>query len=108
MDADQLGGCLQSHQVRDEPTPVTALRHKSAVPSSALHPRPRHAAGSQPVVVGCLKPVAGHRRITRWKASDALPPSAVGSVSGSMIFSCSMGEAGPAVGDDERHRILML
>jgi hypothetical protein len=32
--------------------------------------------------------------ITTWKASDALAPCAAGSVSGSMIFSCSMIEPG--------------
>ncbi|PWK87324.1 hypothetical protein C8D88_104485 [Lentzea atacamensis] len=32
--------------------------------------------------------------ITRWQASSALPPCAVGSVSGPMIFSCSMTEPG--------------
>jgi hypothetical protein len=31
---------------------------------------------------------------TTWKASDACPPWAVGSVSGSMIFSCSTMEPG--------------
>ena len=32
--------------------------------------------------------------ITTWNASDAFPPCAVGLVSGSMIFSCSMIEPG--------------
>jgi hypothetical protein len=32
--------------------------------------------------------------MTTWKASDALPPCAVGSVSRSTIFSCSMNEPG--------------
>ena len=32
--------------------------------------------------------------MTRWKASDALPPYAVGLVSGSMILICSMIEPG--------------
>ena len=32
--------------------------------------------------------------ITTWKASDALPPCAVGSVSRSTIFICSMNEPG--------------
>src|SRR5262249_24162865 len=36
----------------------------------------------------------GIEGITTWKASAALAPCAVGSVSGSMIFSCSMTEPG--------------
>ena len=52
-------------------------------------------AGSQPVVVGLAEnPWPGSEGITRWKASAALAPCAVGSVSGSMIFSCSMIEPG--------------
>ena len=51
--------------------------------------------GSQPVLVGLAeKPWPGSEGITRWNASDALAPCAVGSVSGSMIFSCSMIEPG--------------
>ena len=49
----------------------------------------------QPEVVGLAEnPNPGSDGITRWKASDALPPYAVGLVSGSMIFSCSMTEPG--------------
>ena len=44
--------------------------------------------GSQPVSVGFPEnPWPGSDGITRWKASDALAPCVVGSVSGSMIFS---------------------
>ena len=51
--------------------------------------------GSHPVVVGLAEnPWPGSEGITRWKASDALPPWAVGLVSGSMIFICSMIEPG--------------
>ena len=51
--------------------------------------------GSQPVSVGLPEnPWPGSDGITRWKASDALAPCAVGSVSGSMIFSCSIVEPG--------------
>ena len=39
-------------------------------------------------------PWPGSEGITRWNASAALAPCAVGLVSGSMIFSCSMIEPG--------------
>jgi hypothetical protein len=65
-------------------------------------------SGVQPGAVGLPeKPQPGSDGITRWKASDALPPCAAGLVSGSMIFSCSMTRARPSVRDDERQRILM-
>ena len=65
--------------------------------------------GSQPVVVGLPEnPYPGIEGITTWKASDALPPCAVGSVSGPMSFSCSTTEPGPAVADDQRKRVLVL
>jgi hypothetical protein len=52
-------------------------------------------AGSHPVDVGLAeKPWPGSDGITRWKASSALAPCAVGLVSGSMIFSCSTIEPG--------------
>ncbi len=52
-------------------------------------------AGSQPVAPGLAEnPWPGSDGITRWKASSAVAPCAVGSVSGSMIFSCSMIEPG--------------
>jgi len=41
MDTDQLRRCLSSHRIRDERTPITALRHESAV-TEALH-QPNHA-----------------------------------------------------------------
>ena len=51
--------------------------------------------GSQPVSVGFPEnPWPGSDGITRWKASDAFAPCAVGSVSGPMIFSCSIVEPG--------------
>ena len=51
--------------------------------------------GSQPVAVGLAEnPWPGSEGITRWNASASLPPCAVGSVSGPMIFSCSMIEPG--------------
>ncbi len=51
--------------------------------------------GSQPVVVGFAeKPWPGSDGITTSNASDAVPPDAVGLVSGSMIFNCSMIEPG--------------
>jgi hypothetical protein len=47
------------------------------------------------VAVGLAEnPWPGSEGTTRWKASAALPPCAVGLVSGSMIFSCSMIEPG--------------
>ena len=51
--------------------------------------------GSQPVAVGLAEnPWPGSEGITTWNASASLPPCAVGSVSGSMIFSCSTIEPG--------------
>ncbi len=51
--------------------------------------------GSQPVVAGLAEnPWPGSEGITRWNASASLPPCDVGSVSGPMIFSCSMTEPG--------------
>ena len=51
--------------------------------------------GSQPVSRGLPEnPWPGSDGITRWKASAASAPCAVGLVSGSMIFSCSTVEPG--------------
>ncbi len=51
--------------------------------------------GSHPGVAGLAEnPCPGSEGITRWNASAALAPCAVGLVSGSMIFSCSMIEPG--------------
>ena len=51
--------------------------------------------GSHPVLDGLAeKPWPGSEGITRWNASALLAPCAVGLVSGSMIFSCSMIEPG--------------
>ncbi len=51
--------------------------------------------GSQPVLVGLAEnPYPGSEGITRWNASCAVAPCALGLVSGSMIFSCSMTEPG--------------
>ena len=51
--------------------------------------------GSQPVSVGLPEnPWPGSDGMTRWNASEALAPCAVGSVSGAMIFSCSIVEPG--------------
>ncbi len=51
--------------------------------------------GSQPVSVGFPeKPWPGSDGMTRWNASAASAPWAVGSVSGSMILSCSIVEPG--------------
>src|SRR3954471_12109543 len=51
--------------------------------------------GSQPASAGLPEnPKPGMFGITTWKASDAVPPCAVGSVSRSTIFICSMKEPG--------------
>ena len=50
----------------------------------------------------------GRDGITTSNASSALPPWAVGSVSGPMTSSISMTEPGPAVRDDQRQRVLVL
>ena len=84
------------------------------VVSEALHqrrPRPgRCVAGSQPVdrrLGG--EPVARQRRESPdGTRPPALAPCAVGLVSGSMIFSLLDDRAGPAVGDDQRQRVLVL
>ena len=52
-------------------------------------------SGSQPVTVGLPeKPYPGIEGITTSNASAAVPPCAVGSVSGPMSFSCSRIEPG--------------
>jgi hypothetical protein len=52
-------------------------------------------AGSHPVAAGLAEnPWPGSEGITRWNASAPLAPCAPGSVSGPMIFSCSMTEPG--------------
>ena len=52
-------------------------------------------SGPQPVVVGLPEnPYPGIDGTTIWNASDAFPPCAVGLVSGSMIFNCSVIEPG--------------
>src|SRR5207244_9875278 len=51
--------------------------------------------GCQPGAVGLPEnPYPGSDGITTWNASATVPPNAVGFVSGSMIFSCSMIEPG--------------
>jgi hypothetical protein len=51
--------------------------------------------GSHPGALGLAEnPWAGRDGFTRWNASDALAPYAVGLVSGSMILSCSMIDPG--------------
>jgi hypothetical protein len=51
--------------------------------------------GSHPLAAGLAEnPWPGSEGMTRWNASSAVPPWAVGLVSGSMIFSCSMIEPG--------------
>jgi hypothetical protein len=52
-------------------------------------------SGPQPGAVGLPEnPYPGIDGITTWNASEAFPPCAVGSVSGSTIFSCSTTEPG--------------
>src|SRR5262249_5081515 len=54
-------------------------------------------------------PYPGTDGSTRWKASSALPPCAVGSVSGPIVSRGSITEPGrPAVGHDQRQRVLVL
>ena len=69
----------------------------SAYPSRCISTTQARAIriGSQPVTVGLPeKPWPGSDGMTRWKASAAPAPWAVGSVSGSMILSCSTVEPG--------------
>ena len=52
-------------------------------------------SGVHPAAVGFPeKPWPGNDGITRWNASAAVAPCAVGFVNGSMILSCSMIEPG--------------
>jgi hypothetical protein len=78
---------------------VTAALQSPPCATNSVYPRrcisTTHArairTGSQPVVVGLAEnPWPGSDGITRWNPSASLPPCDVGSVSGSMIFSCSM------------------
>jgi hypothetical protein len=90
---------LLSHaqHIGDDRAPIATLRDKVLI-AKALHQRGpclRNPFGP-PAGRGWLagNPYPGIDGITRWKASDALPPWAVGSVSGPMIFSCSITEPG--------------
>jgi len=69
----------------DDRTPIACLAPKFQCIRRFMSTTQARAmwAGSQPVVVGCLKTVAGNDGITKSKASDALAPCAVGLVSGS-------------------------
>ena len=97
VNAEQLRCCLYTHGLCDGRTPVAALRHKPGV-SEALHQRHPGTCdtGGIPASDSRLtgEPVTRQRGITKWNASAPLAPCAVGLVSGSMIFSCSMTEPG--------------
>src|SRR5947209_19207181 len=84
-------------------TSETALPQSPPCATDRVYPRrsisviqAREMRGtSQPgAVVLAVHPYPGSDGITMSKASDALPPCAVGLVSGSMIFNCSMIEPG--------------
>ena len=103
---------LHAHLVDDERAPIAALGDVAVV-AEALHqlrPGPAHALGA-PAGARRLarEPVARHRRdhhVERVRRRS--PPWAVGSVSGSMIFSCSMIEPGQPWLTIERQRVLVL
>src|SRR5262249_51189619 len=73
----------------------------SSAQARAVRPR------SQPMSTGSPEnPYPGREGSTRWKASSALPPCAVGSVSGPTVSIIDYG-AGPAVGHDQRQRVVV-
>ena len=97
--------------VRDDRTPVAALRHETRV-SEALHqldPGTCHVVGV-PAGVGRLagEPVARHRRNHQMERVRCAAAVRRGSVSGPMIFSCSMIEPGQPCVTMSGRRVLML
>ena len=111
MDADQLGRRQLRHLVGDERTPIAALGREPAVPE-ALHqldPGPRHARGPPTGRRGLAgKSVAGHRR--DHDVESVRRAAAVRRGVGQRIDDLQLldGRARPAVGYDDRQRILML
>ena len=111
VNANQSWRCLHTHHVDDERTPIAALRGVALV-SQALHqggPCPGNAFGA-PAGRGRLarEAVARHRRNHEVKRVRGAP--AVGRRIGQRLDDLELldDRAGPAVGDDERQRILML
>ena len=104
------GARLHAHRSRDRGAPVAALRDEPRVaePLHQHHPGTRDPdrvpAGGRGLAEN---PCPGSEGITTWKASEASPPCAVGSVSGSMILSCSMIEPGQPCVTMMRQRVLV-
>ena len=92
------GGACSAHLLGDERAPVAALRDESRV-SEALH---QHDPGARDADRGPSRSRSACRRSRSPAATESrrrtrprrVPPCAVGLVSGSMIFSCSMIEPG--------------
>ena len=98
MDAEQAVGLEQRHLLGHGVSPVAALGDVPARTRGAASGRPRPwrcGSGPSRSSVGFPeKPWPGRDGMTRWNASAALASCAVGSVSGSMSFSCSTVEPG--------------
>ena len=111
MDADQLWRSLLRHLVRDERTPIAALRDETVV-SEALHENGPSARHPRRVPTGrsrlARKSVAG----ARWDhdVEGVGWAAAVGRGVGQRIDDLQLldGRAGPAVGYDEGQRIFVL
>ena len=97
VNAEQSRRRQQGHLLRDRIAPIAALRHVLRV-AEALHQHDPGACDANRIPAGPVglpeNPWPGNDGITTSNASDALPPCAVGLVSGSMIFICSMIEPG--------------
>ena len=110
MNAEQLRRCLLAHHVRDGSAPVTALRHEVRV-SEALHEHDPGAgdAGRVPAGRGRLagEPVARQRR--DHQVEGVRCARAICRGVGERVDDLELldDRAGPAVGDDERQRIVM-
>ena len=98
VDADQFRRRQQRHLLRDRIAPVAALRDVARV-AEALH---QHDPGARDADADPSRSRSACRKSRSPAATEsrhrtrptALPPCAVGLVSGSMIFSCSMIEPG--------------
>ena len=97
MNADQFRRRLQCHLLGDRIAPVAALRDVALI-AEALHQHGPRACDALGIPAGrrrlARKAVAGQRRNHDVERVEALPPYAVGLVSGSMTFICSMIEPG--------------
>ena len=96
--ADQFRGRHHAHDFGDQRAPVAALRQEARV-AEPLHQRHPGLGDARRVPAGGGRPGRRNRSPAstgsrRGRRPPRVPPKAVGSVSGSMILSCSMIEPG--------------